>query len=1086
MKARFYIQRRALPLLLVLVLCLGLVPTAFAAQQNSYHDPAAHWQESNNRTNELDVNSVVTNETFTCAECGTTAIFEVFRVPEYTRDGQTALSRNVKYSDGMSVDGETQGTILDGTPGVDAYYTGYHWTKAVCESCGSFNTNLGATNYGCYKNVYWLYDCASNFFEELPETVRYEYADSRYHTVITTGGSYCGFCYGTWHTEESCLERHELETEIEPQPANGRFAEVEHCTLCEYSRYDYTAAKAVIADYYGVVDGQPHTITVTDLSESGVSTSIRYGSSADSCTLTSAPNYTEAGHYAVYYEIAYTYEGETMTESGVAYVWLRDETTSEDGSCGCGCGDPDCGCQDADCGGSCCGQSCDGHSYILLDSTPASCRTLGYDRYLCLNCGRIEKRDYEAALGHSWQGVVIREADCETDGKLLNLCSRCGELEVVATPKGEHTYTTYTVSATCTSPGYTVRECEACGDRHIEDITPALSHEYESTVIPAACETGGRTIHRCEGCGSSFVTDYTDPLGHSWDDGTLVTDATCTGEGVMEYRCVRCGYHRIEGSEAAGHVPGDAATCTDPQLCAECGAVIEKALGHDYQEEVTAPTCTEMGFTVFTCSRCGDSYKGEYTEATGHKSGEWIVDQEPTTESEGSKHKECENCGEVTDTETIEKIYRQATTDTHGEAVVGGYLVTVTDTDTKNPVSGATVTLHEDDTLSILLPSGRLLDYADQTTISVQLAEDKSPVADLFIAVTDANANYCGDSTDDAGQITVPGTSGTTNEDGKTTGGWEDANGERWTLTIRVEDYETGRPIEDAAVSIGKTGNITVTLPDGVDMDENNRITVTVTDHRKTPQEGLSVTVKGDLGQSASGVTDEDGKAAVPSVAKTERHTAYVVGYTDGTFGPERNMSRSEAAAIFARLLADRNGDTITTAATTSFSDIPANAWYSGYVRYLSNYGVVYGREDGAFAPNEAITRAEFTAMAVRFFDAYGDGAAELMEQYAGFDDVSPGYWAAEYIADAARYGWIRGYGDGTFRADRYITRAEVVTIVNRLLGRQADEAYIDANTSRLNTFSDLEQTYWAYYDIMEAANTHTANVGEEKNWNVK
>ena len=266
MKARFYIQRRALPLLLGLVLCLGLVPTAFAAQQNSYHDPAAHWQESNNRTNELDVNSVVTNETFTCAECGTTAIFEVFRVPEYTRDGQTALSRNVKYSDGMSVDGETQGTILDGTPGVDAYYTGYHWTKAVCESCGSFNTNLGATNYGCYKNVYWLYDCASNFFEELPETVRYEYADSRYHTVITTGGSYCGFCYGTWHTEESCLERHELETEIEPQPANGRFAEVEHCTLCEYSRYDYTAAKAVIADYYGVVDGQPHTITVTDLS----------------------------------------------------------------------------------------------------------------------------------------------------------------------------------------------------------------------------------------------------------------------------------------------------------------------------------------------------------------------------------------------------------------------------------------------------------------------------------------------------------------------------------------------------------------------------------------------------------------------------------------------------------------------------------------------------------------------------------------------------------------------------------------------------------------------------------------------------
>ena len=246
------------------------------------------------------------------------------------------------------------------------------------------------------------------------------------------------------------------------------------------------------------------------------------------------------------------------------------------------------------------------------------------------------------------------------------------------------------------------------------------------------------------------------------------------------------------------------------------------------------------------------------------------------------------------------------------------------------------------------------------------------------------------------------------------------------------------------------------------------------------------MTVKAEMGQTASGKTDEEGKVAVPSVAKKERHGAYIVGYGDGTFGPERNMTRSEAAAIFARLLAEKNGDTITTAAKTKFTDIPANAWYSGYVRYLSNYDVVYGRGEGIFAPNDAITRAEFTAFAVRFFEAYGDGDAEIMEQYASFSDVSAGYWAAEYIKDAAARGWIKGYGDGTFRADRYITRAEVVAIVNRLLGRRADEAYIDANTRRLNTFSDMDEGHWAYYDVMEAANTHTANVGEEKNWNAK
>ena len=74
-------------------------------------------------------------------------------------------------------------------------------------------------------------------------------------------------------------------------------------------------------------------------------------------------------------------------------------------------------------------------------------------------------------------------------------------------------YKTYPVAANCMNPGYTVRECSVCGDRHIEDITSVLPHNYESHVIAATCEGGGKTIHRCDGCGSSFVTDYTDSLG---------------------------------------------------------------------------------------------------------------------------------------------------------------------------------------------------------------------------------------------------------------------------------------------------------------------------------------------------------------------------------------------------------------------------------------------------------------------------------------------------------------------------------------------------------------------------------------------
>ena len=1308
---------------LAVVMLISLMPTAFAGQEDGYHDPAEHWQEALNRTNELDANSVVTIETFHCCVCDQDTSFRVFRVPEYTRDGETALTRNVKYSDGTCLDGESKGDLLDGTPGKDAYYTGYHWTKAVCETCGTFNTNMGATNYSCDKNIYWLYDCAANFFEELPETQTIEKVDSGYHRVTTTRGSYCGFCYGTFKEESSTLERHHMDSAIRPELAHDRFVEMDTCEDCGYSETAYTAAKSVVADYFGVVDGQPHTVTVSDLSDAGVTTAIRYGNEANSCTLTSAPNYTEAGDYPVYYEITYTYHDTDMVEDGVAFVHLRDETTTEDGSCSCGCGNPDCGCQDPDCGGCCCeDKGCgENHSWVLLDSVDPTCLTLGYDRYLCIECGMIEKRDYEAALGHAYQSSVIREATCEVPGKTLDICQRCGDTKETTIPQGAHEFSTSTIAATCTSPGYTLRECAVCGERHIEDITPALAHNYVSKTTPATCEGGGKTIHLCEGCGSSFITDYTDPLGHSWDDGTEVIGSSCTGEGMTEYTCVRCGATRLEGDPAAGHVPGEAATCTAPQLCTVCGAVIQNALGHDYeavvteatctemgyttftctrcgdsyegeytdlashdyQEEVTPPTCTEMGHSTFTCSWCGDSYEGSYTDPTGHTPSDWIVDVEPAQGLEGSRHKECTVCGEVLETEELEQLYNQATTDSQGEAVVGRYLVIVTDTDTTDPVANATVTLHEDDTISIRLPNSRLLDYDDQTTVTVLLSEPETPVEGMEIAVTDKNANACGGATDAAGQITVPGTTGTTNGDGNTTVGWEDADGNRQTLTVKVERTETGRPIQGSEVSMGTTGNITVNLPDGQDMDAGNRVTITVTDNENTPQADRTVIVKADLGGTAQGQTNKDGKLTVPSVESAytdengeavvgqytvivtdiekapikgalvtllpgeddakdaftvllpdgrlldgndqtvvtvllpdttpakglnvevsdakdnhaardtdkngqitvpdatgsageiigsdtgdedksntvnvdvtdqdgkpvdgaeiavdedgevsvtlpdefnfdedgpvtitvtdnqgeakpdvpvtvtdgtgttaagetgkdgavtlpdEYHFAYIVGYGDGTVGPDRNMSRAEAAAIFARILSETRGEDLPNGRSSRFPDVDPDAWYAGYVAYLEKLGVVVGYDDGKFHAEASITREQFVTVCARLADWM---ELETYETDLGsFPDVTRDHWAARYIREAARNGWIVGYPDGLFHGGDQITRAEVVTIVNRMLGRVADETYIRRNEDELNTFHDLQNPhYWAYYDLMEAANGHTIVTGAE------
>ena len=114
----------------ILSLCMlvSLMPTVLAAQSNEYVDPADSWLTSNSRTNEFDVNSTITNETQYCCVCRKDTSVLTYRVPEYTKTGETALNRDVKYSDGTCLDGVSKGNLDIGTPGVDAYYTGYHYS----------------------------------------------------------------------------------------------------------------------------------------------------------------------------------------------------------------------------------------------------------------------------------------------------------------------------------------------------------------------------------------------------------------------------------------------------------------------------------------------------------------------------------------------------------------------------------------------------------------------------------------------------------------------------------------------------------------------------------------------------------------------------------------------------------------------------------------------------------------------------------------------------------------------------------------------------------------------------------------------
>ncbi len=499
-----------------------------AAQSNEYVDPADSWLSSNNRTNELDINATTTYETQYCHVCEKSTMVLTYRVPEYTKSGETALNRGVKYSDGTCIDGKSKGNLDDGTPGVDAYYTGYHWTKAVCQNCGTINTVDGPDSYGYNNNVYILNSCDHNFFMDFDSSTYEPYSETKHLTTLKRG-EYCKFCKGTYARATIGLESHDFTESIDGQIGNNRFYVSGTCNDCGYKTSEYVTAKSVVTSYYGVEDGETHTITVSDLSDSGVKTSIRYGTTAENCTKTTAPSYVQPGYNAVYYQIEYSYAGETMTENGVSYVWiLTDDSGDEDNNSGTLVVIP----------------SAHEHEFHYLETVAPSCETLGYEIFQCLTCGELEKRNYTPATGHNYKDIVIREATCKQGGLILTLCSDCGDFYQETTALGEHKYTTEKVEATCRSVGYDKHTCEVCGHEYINNMTPLIDHSYEKVTKAPDCLNKGYSIYTCSMCGSSYVDDYTDALGHNWDEGHTVTSSTCTGEGVIEYHCMNDGCNK--------------------------------------------------------------------------------------------------------------------------------------------------------------------------------------------------------------------------------------------------------------------------------------------------------------------------------------------------------------------------------------------------------------------------------------------------------------------------------------------------------------------------------------------------------------
>ena len=200
----------------------------------------------------------------------------------------------------------------------------------------------------------------------------------------------------------------------------------------------------------------------------------------------------------------------------------------------------------------------------------------------------------------------------------------------------------------------------------------------------------------------------------------------------------------------------------------------------------------------------------------------------------------------------------------------------------------------------------------------------------------------------------------------------------------------------------------------------------------------------------------------VPDKLNGDDHFAYVIGYPDGKVHPEGNISRAEVATIFFRLLkADIRDGNLT--ADNDFSDVSDGQWHNKAISTMAKLGIVKGRRADSFDPDASITRAEFAAICARF-------NTKPVENSGSFSDIS-GHWAENEIERAAAFGWISGYPDGTFRPDARITRAEAMTMINRVLCRmpQSKSDLLDS----MVTWPDNKPSDWHYLAVQEATNSH-------------
>lgn len=192
-------------------------------------------------------------------------------------------------------------------------------------------------------------------------------------------------------------------------------------------------------------------------------------------------------------------------------------------------------------------------------------------------------------------------------------------------------------------------------------------------------------------------------------------------------------------------------------------------------------------------------------------------------------------------------------------------------------------------------------------------------------------------------------------------------------------------------------------------------------------------------------------------------HVSYISGYPDGTVRADNNITREEIAQIVFTIMEKK--DSPKKPDGLMYPDVSADRWSAQPVEYLSEQNIIEGYPDGAFHPADNMTRAEFCTMISRFL------GLDTLEKDMKFNDISKEHWGFGYVNALYQEGFISGYEDETFRPDRELTRAEAITIFNKILGRKPLAEYLV--TTDFNLFEDLFEDRWYFADVLESVVIH-------------